>query len=173
MIKQLLAGCLFFLIVWATVPVSAQEGFHNPLIDHMTGQWVLQGTIDGKQTTHDITVDWVLNHEYIRLQETSREKDAQGRAAYDAIVFIGWDEKLNQYACLWLDTTSGDGLASGLLGHGTRDGNEITLLFKGEDGSTFHTVFAYNPTADTWQWRMDNEEHGKLQPFARVMLKKK
>ena len=27
--------------------------------------------------------------------------------------------------------------------------------------------------SDTWQWMMDNEENGKLQPFARVKLTRK
>lgn len=171
--KKLLAGCLLLALAGVCCPASGEEGFQDSLLDRMIGQWVLQGTIAGKQTTHDITADWVLNHEYIRFQETSREKDGQGRAAYDAIVFLGWDQKSSQYACLWLDTTSGAGLASGVIGRGTRHGNEITFLFKGDDGSNFHTVFAYDPTADTWQWRMDGEEQGKLQPFARVTLKKK
>ncbi len=173
MIRKLLAGYSLFVLVCATIPASAQEGFHDPLLDHITGNWVLQGRIAGKETTHDIAAEWVLNHEYIQFHETAREKDATGRPAYDAIVFLGWDKKANQIACLWLDTTSGDGLASGVLGRGTRNGNEITFLFKGGDGSTFHTVFAYDPPADTWQWRMDGEDQGKLQPFARVTLKKK
>ncbi len=57
MIKKLLAGCFLSLILCATVPATAEEGFYDPLLDHMTGQWVLQGTIAGKQTTHDITAD--------------------------------------------------------------------------------------------------------------------
>ncbi len=173
MIKALPARSLFFLLALFSLPALAQEAFRDPLLDHMTGQWVLQGTIAGKETTHDITVDWVLNREYMRLQEVSREKDAKGRAAYEAMVFVGWDQKLSQYACLWLDTTGGGGLTPGAIGNGKRNGNEITFLFKDEDGSTFHTTFAYDSGADTWQWRMDGEEHGKLQPFARVTLKRK
>jgi len=46
-------------------------------------------------------------------------------------------------------------------------------LFKGNDGSLFHTTFAYSKGADTWQWIMDGEEGGKLHPFARVRLTKK
>jgi len=153
---------------------SGEGGFQDFLLDHMTGQWVLQGTIAGKETTHDINADWVLNHEYIQLHETSREKDAQGRAAYAAIVFLGWDEKLKQYACLWLDTTDGSGLAAtNAVARGKRNGNEIAFLFNGEDGSSTHTTFVYNPGPDTWQWIMDNDEHGKLRPFARLTLKRK
>jgi len=172
--RKLLPACLVVLLAGACLPVFAGEGFQDPLLDHMTGQWVLQGTIAGKETTHDITVDWVLNHEYVELHEASREKDAQGRAAYSAIVFLGWDKKLNQYACLWLDTTDGGGLAAAqAIARGKRNGNEIVFLFSAEDGSATHTTFVYNPGSDTWQWIMDNEEQGKIRPFARLTLKRK
>lgn len=49
----------------------------------------------------------------------------------------------------------------------------IAFLFKGKDGSFFHTTFAYSKGTDTWQWLMDGEEGGKLQSFARVRLTKK
>jgi len=170
--RTLLAALL--LLACTAVPASSQTAFQDPLLDHMTGQWVLEGTVEGKQTTHDVTAGWVLNHEYIQLHETALEKDTQGRPAYDAIVFLGWDKKANQIACLWLDTTSGDGLsAQTTIGHGKSSGNEIVFLFKGSDGSVFHTTFAYNPADDTWKWIMDGEEHGKLQPFARLSLKRK
>ena len=171
--KKVLGACVF-LLAFACLAAATEQGFQDPLLDHMTGQWVLEGTIAGQKTAHDITVAWVLNHEYIQFHETAREKDAQGRPAYEAIVFLGWDKKLSQYACLWLDTTSGDGLAAPqIIGHGKRSGDEIVFLFNATDGSVFHTTFAYKPAEDTWQWLMDNEEHGKLQPFARVTLRKK
>jgi hypothetical protein len=31
----------------------------------------------------------------------------------------------------------------------------------------------YNKTSDTWQWLMDNDDGGKLSPFARVKLTRK
>ena len=41
----------------------------------MTGNWTLEGTIAGRETTHDIESDWVLRREYIRIHETfAREK---------------------------------------------------------------------------------------------------
>lgn len=48
------------------------------LLDHLQGRWVLQGTIGGKPTTHDVQADWVLKQEYMRIHEVSREKDAKG-----------------------------------------------------------------------------------------------
>ncbi len=151
---------------------SQGSRFQDPLLDHLIGKWVLRGTIDGKETTHDIVVEWVLDHEYVRLQEVSHEKDARGQALYEAIVFIGWDESSNQYACLWLDSTGGGGLSDPTSGHAKRGGDEIAFLFKTKGGSVFHTTFAYSKSDDNWQWLMDGEEGGKLQPFARVRLTK-
>ena len=165
---------IFAAIVLVAFPVSAQQPtFQDPLLDHLVGKWVLQGTIEGRETKHDISAEWVLGHQYVRLHEVSREKDAQGQAAYEAIVFIGWDQPTSQYACLWLDSTGGGGLAAQAIGHAKRSGEEIAFLFKGGDGSLFHTTFAYSRVTDTWQWLMDGEEGGKLQPFARVTLTKK
>jgi hypothetical protein len=168
------AVSLFASIVLLSLLAPGQQStFQDPLLDHMVGTWILQGTIDGKATTHDIDTDWVLGHEYVRLHEVSREKDAKGQAAYEAIVFIGWDQPTGQYACLWLDSTGGGGLMGQAIGHAKRGGDEIAFLFKAGDGSLFHTTFAYDKKADTWEWRMDGEEKGKLQLFARVKLTRK
>jgi hypothetical protein len=167
---------IFFLasIILLWLPAfSQQTTFQDPLLDHMIGKWVLKGTIEGSVTTHDIDAEWVLGHQYVQLHEVSREKDAKGQAAYEAIVFIGWDQPSSQYACLWLDTTGGGGLTGQAIGHAKRSGDEIAFLFKAGDGSLFHTTFAYNKSTDTWQWLMDGEEKGKLQPFARVKLTRK
>ncbi len=84
---------IFILIATASLPVFAQQSVaQEPLLDHLTGNWILQGTIAGRETTHDVDAEWVLGHEYVRLHETSREKKAQGQAAYEAIIFIEWDE---------------------------------------------------------------------------------
>ena len=135
---------------------------------------MLRGTIDGKNTTHDISVDWVLNRGYARMSEVSREKNAQGAPEYEAIVFFSWDQKASEYLCLWLDTTSNAGLQPGaVIGHGKPSGNGIPFLFRSPNGDTFHTTFTYVPASNSWQWTMDGESAGKMQPFARVTLTKK
>jgi len=162
------------LIVLVSFTFSGQQStFQDPLLDHFVGKWVLQGTIGGSATTHDIVAEWVLGHQYVRFTEVSREKDAKGQAAYEAIVFIGWDEASGQYACLWLDTTGGGGLTGQAIGHAKRDNDKMAFLFRGADGSLFHTTFLYDKSSDSWQWLMDGEEGGKLQPFARVKLTRK
>jgi hypothetical protein len=165
-------GILALIAIAALSASGQQPPRQDPLLDHMTGNWILQGTIAGHETTHDIESEWVLRHEYIRIRETSREKNAQGQPAYEAIVFIGWDTVSSQYTCLWLDTTGGNGLSGDAIGHGKRSGDEIAFFFESKDGN-FHTTFVYSKSSDTWQWIMDNEIAGKLSPFARLKLTRK
>jgi hypothetical protein len=156
------------------IVVSARpQPVQDPVLDRLVGTWVLQGTIAGQATTHDVTVDWVLGHQYVRLHEVSRETNARGQPAYEAIVFIGRDQVPGRYACLWLDTTGGGGLSGQAIGHGTPSADGLAFLFQGADGSTFHTTFRYSQASGTWQWLMDGEEGGKLVPFARVTLTRK
>lgn len=159
------------LVILSCRSISAQQvSFQDSLLNHLTGKWTLQGTIAGQQTTHDVVARWVLAHNYLQFHEVSREKDQKGEPVYEAIVYIGWDEPAKEYQCLWLDVTGGGGLSAQAIGHGKRDGDSIAFLFKGTDGSLFHTTFAYDKSTDTWRWIMDGEENGKLQPFARLKL---
>lgn len=166
------------LLVLAGVSVAFAQGAQTSrppteLLERLTGSWILEGTIDGNKTTHDIVASWVLNGQYVQLHEVSREKDAQGRPAYEAFVYITWEPSRGEYSCLWLDSTSNAGLSNGVLGRAKPSGDTLRLLFKYGDGSTFHTTFFYDRKAGTWQWQMDGEEKGKLVPFARVTLRHK
>jgi hypothetical protein len=162
------------LLFVTSFSAAAQEPAHqDPLLDRLSGSWILQGNIAGHETTHDIESEWVLNHEYLRLHETSREKNAQGQPAYEAIVFIEWDESSNEYKCLWLDSTGGGGL-SAPIARGKRSNDEIAFLFTDKDrDSGVHTKFVYSKGTDTWSWLIDNEDGGKLTSFARVKLTRK
>jgi hypothetical protein len=164
------------LLFMASFSASAEEPApKEPLLDRLAGSWTLQGTIAGHETTHDIESEWVLSHEYLRLHETSREKNIQGQPAYEAIVFIEWDESLNEYKCLWLDSTGGGGL-SAPIAQGKRGNQEITFFFRDKDkdkDSGVHTTFVYSKGTDTWSWLIDNEDGGKLTSFAKVKLTRK
>ena len=162
------------LLFMTSFSTSAQESAHKEhLLDRLAGNWILQGTIAGHETTHDIESEWVLNHEYLRLHETSHEKNVQGQPAYEAIVIIEWNESSNEYRCLWLDSTGGGGLAVPAA-LGKRGNDEISFLFKDKDmDSGVHTTFTYSRGADTWSWLIDNENGGKLTSFARVKLTRK
>jgi hypothetical protein len=168
-----ICAAIAFAFLLSSSALAQEPAFNDELLDRMVGQWLLQGTIAGAETTHDVAVEWVLGHQYIQIREVSREKDAKGAPAYEAIVYIGWDKPSASYACLWLDNTGGGGLVGQAIAHAKRSGDEMPFLFHGADGSLFHTTFAYDKGGDAWRWIMDAEEGGKLQPFARVVLTRK
>ena len=159
-----------FCFLMSCPAVAQQPGFQDALLDRFAGEWILQGTIGGNETTHDIVAEWVLGHQYLRFHEVSRESSDVGVPEYEAIVFIGWDQASSQYACLWLDSTGGGGLSAQAIGHAKRGGDELAFVFEIGDGTAFHTTFVYIRNSDTWQWQMDWEKDGVRKPFARVTL---
>ena len=167
------ASCLVALCFLIAAPATAQEsGFQDELLERLAGTWLMQGTIAGDQVNHDVTAEWVLEHGYLRIYELAREKDERGRPAYEAIIFIGWDEPSGRYVCLWLDSTGGGGLTGDGLGYAERGGDEIAWVF---DTPTvlIHNTFTYHRDADTWDWAIDTGTAGNLTPFARVTLTRK
>lgn len=161
------------ILVIAGAGLAQQPTFTDPLLDHFTGTWVLRGTIAGQATVHDVAAEWVLGHQYLRFHEVSREKDPKGQPAYEAIVFIGWDQASGAYAILWLDSTGSWGISAQAIGRAKRGGDEIPFVFIQKDGGSFHTTFAYDRKTDTWEWRMDEEQKSVMTPFARVKLTRK
>jgi len=161
---------IFLFALLTGYPIFSQQvTFQDSLLDKMTGEWIIKGTIARKETTHDVSINWVLGHQYIQIHEVSREKNASSQPEYEAIVYIGWDAASNSYTCLWLDVTGSGGLMGDAVAHAKRDGDSLPFFFN-ISGSLFHTTFVFDKNRDTWQWIMDNEENGKLKPFARVVL---
>jgi hypothetical protein len=165
---------LILLLILVTPIASRAQRITQPdsLLNKLTGKWLLKGTIAGQVTTHDIDAKRVLNGRYIQLKEESREKDNKGNPLYEAVVHICWQEAKKQYFCLWLDNTSNEGISNQVIGRAKQNGDKIAFVFKFSDATQFYTTFSYDRDTDTWQWLMDGEEKGKLQPFARVKLTK-
>lgn len=163
---------LMLLFVPLTVK-SQQLTQPDSLLNKLTGKWILNGTIDGQKTIHDLDIQRVLNGQYVQLKEVSREKDQNGNALYDAIVYICWEESKKQYSCLWLDNTANSGISNGITGHAKQNNDKIELIFRYNDTTQFHTTFLYHKETDTWEWLMDEVSNGKTQAFARVSLTKK
>ena len=152
--------------------LSAQSQSPDPLqlLDHLAGDWILTGTIAGKQTTHDVQAAWVLRREYLQIHEVSREKNANGEPAYEAIILVSWDPKANQYACLWMDSTAGGVLTSPVTCRATPAADSIPFVFTLSPKELLHTTFTYRNATDQWQWTIDDETNGKTERFADLEL---
>jgi hypothetical protein len=166
-VRGLMASAALIALLACPPAASGQEVRTNdPLLDALTGQWVLRGEITGKPTTHDVDVSWVLNHRFLRLHERSRETTMEGEPQYEADVFIGWDSAGNRYIVHWMDVFGG---GFSLTGYGQRNGPAIPVVFASRD-DRFHTTFAFDAGAGMWSWTMDLEHGGQLQPFARLSM---
>jgi hypothetical protein len=170
--RKWMVGLCVLACAWAA---RAQSPAPEPvgLLDRLAGDWVLTGTIAGKQTTHDVNARWVLKREYLEIHEVSREKDARGEPAYEAMVLVSWDAEAGQYACLWMDSTAGGALTSPVTCRAAPAGDSIPFLFILSPTESIHTTFAYRQAADTWRWTIDDEAKGKTSRFADVELKRK
>src|SRR5947199_10278760 len=93
------------------------------------------------------------------IHEVSRERDVDGRPAYQATAYVGWHEAKKRYVCYWLDVFGG-----GFVGTGFAEPrpNELSFVF-GETGEPFHNTFVFDPSSREWTWRMDAEHQGTLQ----------
>jgi hypothetical protein len=174
-VHSLIALAVITVLVAAPGPHSTQQtpaAAPNPqreLLERLTGRWVMRGTISGRQTTHDIDAQWVLEKEYVQIHEVSREKGPDGKPQYEAIIYVVWEPKAGEFACLWMDTTGIANFPPEGVGHAKPSGDRIAFIFKDPAGSV-HTTFAYDRVKNAWTWTIDNEAKGALTPFARLAL---
>ena len=167
-LKQLVL--LATLLVAVTV-MAQQAPVSSMLLDHLAGKWLMQGTVGKQSVAHDFDAEWVLQHHYLRFREVSREKNDKGEPQYEATVFIGWNEKNKQYACVWMDVYGGATAES--IGFATAKENELAFVFTDERGETsFTNRFIYDPKTNTWENQLDNVVKGEAKPFARFKLTK-
>lgn len=162
---------LVVLIFSALMTMGQQAPVNSPLLDHLAGKWVMQGAVGKKAARHDLDAEWALQHHYLRLRETSRDKNDKGEPQYDSTVFIGWNENTGRYACVWLDVYGGLTVES--IGTAAPKENVLEFAFTNEQGEkTFTNTFIYDPKTNSWDNRLDNIIKGVAQPFARFKLTK-
>jgi len=168
--KSILLRILIFITLTPFYGFAQQATVPDSLLESITGKWLLQGTIEGKETTHDVVTEWVLDHQYLQIKEVDKEKGVNGKPVYEALVYITHNPALNSYSCLWLDNTGNGGLSGEAIGHATGNGDKLEFVFNGPGTGSFHTTFVYDKITDSWQWIMNAEMNGKLQPFANLKL---
>lgn len=151
-------------------PLRAQTVARDSLLDRLIGHWALRGPMAGQNVVHDVTFEWVLGGEYVRMHEVSRERTAARTPAYEAIVYLVHDPHSHQYGALWLDNTDYNAFEPGGVGRGIAEGDSIPFVFTYSATDRFHNTFVYDRASDTWAWHMDNDDAKGRRPFARVTL---
>ena len=78
--KQLLLVATIFAALTAT---AQQPPVSSPLLDHLAGKWLMQGTVGKQPVTHEFEAEWVLQHHYLRFHEVLQEKNDKGEPRRD------------------------------------------------------------------------------------------
>lgn len=106
--------------------------------------------IAGTPTIDDLSAEWVLEHQYLRLHEVSRGRKADGKPRYEAFVHIGWNQPTQTYGCVWLDDFGG--LNTQSIGLAAKKENELPFVFDNLDKTYTRTTMTYDPKRETWCW---------------------
>ena len=151
------------------IPSPAQTaGDWRDLADHVTGDWNLTGQVMGQQAHHKVHAEWMLNRQFLRIDEDTVPDAPQSERRYNAVWFLGYDSVSERYVVHLLD-----GLGarfSETLGYGIRSGNQLQFVFEYPDGP-FHTTFQWNPETKQWKWLMEQKGNdGKWESFANLDL---
>lgn len=157
---ELLAGLVPF-----RSGAQAPAGWRDDLVDHLVGTWKMEGQIMGRDSHHEVEAAWMLNHQFLRIQEKTGPDAPDSEKWYEAIWFLGYDPVSERYLLHLLDVFGGR--FSETLGYGTRDGNAIRFVFEYPDGP-FRSSDQWSPEKDTWQRLMTQKGGGrKVEEFWR------
>jgi len=140
--------------------------FKDELLENLTGDWKLTRQIRGQKVENTVKVEWVLNHQFLRIHM----KDAATPPQYETMVFVGYDNASDRYVVHWIDIFGGR--FSETLGYGKRHGNSIKFVFEYPDGP-FHNTFTWNAADKTWTFLMEQKNNeGKWTTFATDSLRR-
>ena len=151
---------IFSQTAQAQVPPSV----HSTLLNHFLGHWVLRYTMKGVPNVHEVSGEWVLQHHYLELRETSKS----GAPKYEADIFITLDAQPKEYVVFWLDVFGGAVPPS--LGRAAVASSRMRFLFSDSTGLNFINDMTYDASSDSWHWAMDNVDRGRRTPFAQMTL---
>jgi hypothetical protein len=98
-----------------------QHVFQDPLVEQLSGDWSMVGAVRGRPAADRLHGDWVLNHQFLRLEM----RDVAEPPAYQATVYIGYDNTSERYVAHWLDSTGARFCET--LGFGARVGASIRM----------------------------------------------
>jgi hypothetical protein len=113
----------------------AQSTRPNPVVDdfldRLVGTWVATDTTHDPQSPQTLQVDWVLDHEFLRIDP----------------FFIGYDRAQKRYVLHALNARGADGLP---VAYGERQGNEIKFeACTGQRNVDLRLI--WHPESQTWR----------------------
>ena len=153
--KCLVALLYFFFCMngaFSQNPEDTTDGlFHDDLLNHLVGKWDVSGVVRGNPFTWNMEAQWVMNHQYLRIDQKSREIVPWLNVRYEGVYFIGYNHSSKRYVVHEM-SVKGDGDQTELPYYAYRSGNQLKLVEKWGPGSDTLTVqrFTWEPASGSW-----------------------
>lgn len=107
-------------------PAAAEQSF----LDSLAGDWIMEGQVMGERVRYRARGERVLRGAWVEIRMTDVGATPP---AYDARVYLGWDDRANDYVVHWLDDSGAPGAR--VAGLGNRAGDTLTIMFPYASGT--------------------------------------
>jgi hypothetical protein len=98
---RVLSLLILTAVLLLSVSLAAQVAteWRDPLADRMAGTWKLEGHVMGQEAHHEVRADWVLNHQFLSIQEKTAARTPNTERPYEAFWFLGYDQISERSVC--------------------------------------------------------------------------
>lgn len=156
----MLAPCSFA----QTASDATDKRFHDDLLDHMVGKWDVSATVHGQKFTLEREAEWVMNHQYLRIYEKSREVVPWLRVPFERTIFVGYNHHSKRYVVYELTSHGADvpHQPEGLY-YADRTGNELKMVVTKGSEVVAIMRFTWEPASESWYFQGRRLIDGKEQ----------
>jgi hypothetical protein len=158
--KALLAFLFAFCASWSFAQGGGPSPLQDDFLDGLVGRWTVTGTSHDLAMPQTVLVDWVLNHQFVRIDQKTTANRPGWSIPYEALLFIGYDPARKRYVLHVLNVMGAGGPP---VAYGERQANEIKfeastgeltvdmrLIWRPESG-TWRCVWGSQPVGGPWQ----------------------
>lgn len=162
LLRSVVLYCLTGALV--THAADAAKSPDELYLDGLKGTWVMAGTLGGKPVRYLAEGERVLGGAFMKL----RMIDVGSAPRYEADVFVGYDQKANDYIAHWLDRFGAAGAR--VVARGERQAQKLVLVFPYAEGA-FRDTFTWQPVPGSWSLLLESQgSDGAWSTFASYTL---
>lgn len=154
-----LAPCSF-----AQTAGDSTRRFYDDLLNNLVGKWDVSAIVHGQKFTLDREAEWVMDHQYLRIHEKSREVIPWLKVPFERTIFIGYNHQSKRYVVYELTVHGADGpFQPEGFSYGDRTGNELRMdLTKGSEVVITQRL-TWEPESRSWHFQGRQVIAGKEQ----------
>ncbi len=165
--------CLFTtLAILAQSPEdTADERFHDDLLNHLVGKWDMTSVAHGSHFTAVFEAAWVMNHQHLRIHSKSHEIIPWLQVQMEFEALIGYSHVNKRYIVHGMSVEGYDHDPSEGFCYGYRTANEFKTVAKFGSDSLIVQRYIWQPLSGTWNiksaWVIAGKEE---EPFLELKL---